>query len=37
MSLDSLVYLLGIYWPYLAGAVVVGLCTGWFTYPKQGR
>ncbi len=37
MSLDSLIYLLGIYWPYLTGALVVGVCTGWFTYAKPGR
>ena len=37
MSLDSLVYLLGIYWPYMAGALVIGLGAGWFSYspPKK--
>lgn len=32
MSVDSVIYLLEIYWPYLTGALVVGLLTGWFTY-----
>lgn len=36
MSLDSLVYLFGLYWPFLAAAVVVGLLTGWFTYRAPG-
>lgn len=37
MSVDSLTYLLGIYWPYLTGALVVGLATGWLTYPRPGK
>jgi hypothetical protein len=33
---DGLVYLLEIYWPFLASAGVVGLLTGWlnFSPPK---
>jgi hypothetical protein len=31
MTLDSLTYLLEVYWPFMAGALVVGLFTGWFT------
>lgn len=36
MDLESLTYLLGIYWPYLAGASLIGLVVGWrsFTPPK---
>lgn len=36
MDFDSLVYLLGVYWPYLAGAALIGLVVGWrsFTPPK---
>lgn len=37
MSLDSLIYLLGYYWPYLLGAVAVGLATGWLTAPPTTR
>jgi hypothetical protein len=32
MSLDSLVYLLELYWPFLLAAGIVGILTGWFTY-----
>lgn len=31
MTLDSLIYLLEIYWPFVVGAGVVGLGTGWFS------
>lgn len=36
MSWDGLVYLLQIYWPFLAGAGAIGLVTGWLslTAPK---
>lgn len=36
MSWNSLVYLLGAYWPYLAIAGLIGLVVGWrsFTAPK---
>jgi hypothetical protein len=30
-TLSSLGYLLGVYWPYLAGALVVGVGAGWFS------
>lgn len=29
MSLESLLYLLAWYWPYLGAAALVGLVTGW--------
>jgi len=32
VSLDALSYLLGIYWPYLAGAGAVGLVAGWLSF-----
>ncbi len=32
MSLDSLVYLLELYWPFLLAAGIIGILTGWFTY-----
>jgi hypothetical protein len=37
MSFDALSYLFDIYWPYLLGAVVIGLGAGWFSYsaPKK--
>lgn len=35
MNLDSIVgqllYLLGFYWPYLCGALVIGIIAGWFS------
>ncbi|MET3925799.1 hypothetical protein ABIE28_001908 [Devosia sp. 2618] len=36
MSWNSLHYLLGMYWPYLAAVGVIGLVVGWrsFTPPK---
>ena len=37
MSLDSLVYLLELYWPFLVAAAAVGILTGWFTYQSRGR
>jgi hypothetical protein len=32
MSLDSLTYLLELYWPFLLAAAWVGILTGWFSY-----
>ncbi len=37
MSLDSVMYLLGIYWPYMAGVLVIGLASGWFSYSAKQR
>jgi len=34
MTLDSLTYLMEVYWPFLAGALVIGLATGWFSISK---
>ena len=36
MSLNSLVFLFGHYWPYLAAAAAIGLVIGWrsFAPPK---
>jgi hypothetical protein len=31
MSLDSLIYLAEMYWPFLIGAGLVGLVTGWLS------
>lgn len=31
MSLDSLIYLVEMYWPILLGAFAIGLGTGWFS------
>ncbi len=28
--LDQLIYLFGIYWPFMLGALVIGLGAGWF-------
>lgn len=33
--LNSLTYLLEIYWPYLAGALVIGLGAGWFSFAPR--
>lgn len=37
MSLDSLIFLLEFYWPFLLAAAAIGVLTGWFTYPAAGR
>ncbi len=29
MTLDSLIYLLEVYWPFVVGAGAIGLVTGW--------
>lgn len=31
MTLDSLIYLLEVYWPFVVGAGAIGLVTGWFS------
>jgi hypothetical protein len=37
MTLDSLVYLLEVYWPFVLGAGLVGLVTGWLSVtPRKG-
>jgi len=35
MAFDWLVYLVEMYWPFLAGSLLVGLATGWLTYPGR--
>jgi hypothetical protein len=30
--MESLLYLAQFYWPYALGALVIGLCAGWFGY-----
>ncbi len=37
MTFDTLNFLFGIYWPYMAGALVIGLGAGWFSVsaPKK--
>ncbi len=32
MSIDSITYLLEVYWPYAAAAALIGLGAGWFSY-----
>lgn len=32
----SLFYLLGFYWPYLLGALAIGLVAGWFSHSRRG-
>jgi hypothetical protein len=36
MDWDGLTYLLGVYWPYLLAATLIGLVVGWrsFAPPK---
>lgn len=31
MSLDSLLYLLEVYWPFLLAAAAIGVVTGWLS------
>ena len=35
MSLESLLYLLAVYWPYLAVALLIGVATGWFSLDQH--
>jgi len=35
MTLDSLIYLLGLYWPFLLGAFAIGLASGWFSLTRK--
>ena len=35
--MDSLIYLLEVYWPFLLAALAIGLETGWFTYRAPGK
>jgi hypothetical protein len=35
MSLDSLTYLVEVYWPFMACALLIGLVTGWFSVSKR--
>ena len=35
MDWGSLTYLLGIYWPYLAGAGLIGLVVGWRSFAPK--
>lgn len=37
MSIDSLIYLLEHYWPFLAVAALIGLGTGWFAHVPKGK
>lgn len=37
MTLDSIMFLLANYWLYMAGALVVGLLAGWFSYSRPTR
>lgn len=34
MSVSAIFYLLQIYWPFLAIAVVIGIATGWYSQPQ---
>lgn len=31
MSIDSIIYLVEMYWPYLLCGLLIGLLTGWFS------
>jgi len=37
MTLDSLTYLLEIYWPFVLGALAIGAVTGWLSVSRQGN
>lgn len=37
MPLSTLLFLVSMYWPWLAGAVAVGLVTGWLSFVPFGR
>ena len=35
MNMDWLVYLVEVYWPFMVGAALVGVLTGWFSLSKR--
>jgi hypothetical protein len=35
MSIGTLIYLLQFDWPYVAGALAIGLAAGWFSQPAK--
>jgi hypothetical protein len=35
LILNSLIYLFSFYWPYVLGALVIGLGTGWFGLSRK--
>ena len=35
--LDSITFLLANYWLYMAGALVIGLLAGWFSFTRPMR
>lgn len=37
MTLDSLTYLLELYWPFLAGALAIGLVAGWMSAARKSK
>jgi hypothetical protein len=37
MPLDAFLYLAEVYWPFLAGAALVGLVTGWLSYEARPK
>jgi len=32
---DTLAYLASYYWPYMLGALIIGLGAGWFSYAAK--
>lgn len=36
MNIDTVAYLVEIYWPFLAGAAFIGLVTGWWSVRRKG-
>lgn len=35
MFINSLIYLLEIYWPFALAALLAGLATGWWSLPAK--
>jgi hypothetical protein len=35
MNLDWVAYLIEVYWPFMAAALLVGMITGWFSVSKR--
>ena len=34
-ALNAVVFLVGVYWPFMAGAALVGLVTGWLSLARR--
>lgn len=36
MTIDTVAYLVEVYWPFVLGAALIGLVTGWWSVRRKG-